>query len=110
MLFQVDKLSARIRRRSSRRETKTTGIFSDSVLNVRKHILSAQHRKSSRNFSSIVNKWSSVIGCKYSMIRHCVIWELSDIVPLNQDYEELRPLRRDFVANILFIIIIIIIR
>jgi len=46
--------------------------------NVRKHILERKNRKSSRNFSSIVNKQSLVIGCKKSMIRHCVIWELVD--------------------------------
>jgi len=34
----------------------TIGLFSDSVLNVRKHIFERKHRKSSRKFSSIVNK------------------------------------------------------
>jgi len=32
------------------------GLLSDSVLNVRKHIFEWKHRKSSRNFSLIVNK------------------------------------------------------
>jgi len=32
------------------------GLFSGTVLNVRKHIFERKHRKSSRNFSSIVNK------------------------------------------------------
>jgi len=39
------------------------GLFSGTVLNVWKHIFERKHRKSSRNFSSIVNKWSLVIGC-----------------------------------------------
>jgi len=41
-----------------------TGLFSDSVLNVRKHIFERKHRKSSRNFSSIIIKyrvWSLVV-------------------------------------------------
>jgi len=49
------------------------GLFNDTVLNVRKHIFERKHRKSSRNCCSIVSKWSLVIGCNKSMIRHCVI-------------------------------------
>jgi len=49
------------------------GLFSGTVLNVRKHIFERKHRKSSRNFISSVNKQSLVIGCNKSMIRHNVI-------------------------------------
>jgi len=35
---------------------KAIGLFSDSVLNGRKHIFERRHLKSSHNFSSIVNK------------------------------------------------------
>jgi len=37
-------------------DAKTIGLFSGTVLNVRKHIFERKQRKSSRNFSSIVNK------------------------------------------------------
>jgi len=60
----------------------TIGLFSGTVLNVRKHIFEWKHRKSSHNFSSFTNKMSFVIGCNKRMIRHCVIWELIDIVSL----------------------------
>jgi len=50
------------------------------VLNVRKHIFERKHRKSSRNFSSIVNKyrawWLVVI---INVWFGTVIWELFDI-------------------------------
>jgi len=59
-------------------------LFSGTVLNVRKHIFERTHPKSSRTFSSIVNKKSLGIGCNKSLIRHCVIWELIDIVPPNR--------------------------
>jgi len=40
------------------------GLFSDSVLYKRvEHIFERKDWKSSRNFSSIANKWSLVIGC-----------------------------------------------
>jgi len=65
------------------------GLFSGTVLNVRKHIFERKHRNSFRNFSSIVNKYSLVIGCNKSMIRRFVICEFIVIVQLNSPILEI---------------------
>jgi len=44
-------------------------LFSGTVLNMLKHIFERKHRESSRNFSSIVNKWSLVIDSALCHLR-----------------------------------------
>jgi len=68
-------------------------MFSGTVLNVRKHIFERKRRKLFCKFGSIVNKYRLVIGCNKCMIRHCVIWELIDIVHWTALWHEDHPLR-----------------